>query len=179
MADGGANIGSSPGESGGSGLERLINIGLALSAERNHARLTERILLEAVDITQADGGTLYLCQGEDEERTLKFVILRNGTLKIAMGGTTGVEIKFPPLRLFNAETKQPNHNNVATHVALTGKAINIEDAYTAEGFDFSGTKKFDQGTGYRSQSFLTIPLKNYTDQVIGVLQLINATGADG
>ncbi len=63
MADGGANIGSSPGESGGSGLERLIEIGLALSAERNHARLTERILLEAVDITQADGGTLWPLSG--------------------------------------------------------------------------------------------------------------------
>lgn len=178
MADGGANVGASP-DGSGSGLERLIDIGLALSAERNHARLTERILLEAVDITKADGGTLYLCQGEGVDQTLKFVILRNGTLKTAMGGTTGIEIKFPPLQLYNAETKQPNHNNVATHVALTGKAINIEDAYTAEGFDFSGTKKFDQGTGYRSKSFMTIPLKNYTDQVIGVLQLINATDPDG
>ena len=159
-----------------SGLERLIEIGLALSAERNHDRLTERILLEAIDITKADGGTLYL---RTEEETLKFINVRNGTLKIAMGGTTGVPINFPPLKLYHPETKQPNHNNVATYVALTGKTINIADAYEAEGFDFSGTKKFDQGTGYRSKSFLTIPLKNYSESVIGVLQLINATDGHG
>ncbi len=178
MADGGANFSTGSGEpnDGMSGLERLIEIGLALSAERNHDRLTERILLEAIDITKADGGTLYL---KTEEETLKFINVRNGTLKIAMGGTTGVPINFPPLKMYNPETKQPNHNNVATYVALTGKTINIADAYEAEGFDFSGTKKFDQSTGYRSKSFLTIPLKNYSDAVIGVLQLINATDGKG
>jgi len=178
MADGGANFASDSGSprDGMSGLERLIDIGLALSAERNHDRLTERILLEAIDITKADGGTLYL---RTEEDTLKFINVRNGTLKIAMGGTTGVPINFPPLKMYNPETGQPNHNNVATYVALTGKTINIQDAYEAEGFDFSGTKKFDQGTGYRSKSFLTIPLKNYSEAVIGVLQLINATDGTG
>ena len=178
MADGGANFASDPGtpREESSGLERLIDIGLALSAERNHDRLTERILLEAIDIAKADGGTLYL---KTEDDTLKFINVRNGTLKIAMGGTTGVPINFPPLKMYNPETKQPNHNNVATYVALTGKAINIEDAYEAEGFDFSGTKKFDQSTGYRSKSFLTIPLKNYSESVTGVLQLINATDGKG
>jgi HD-GYP domain-containing protein (c-di-GMP phosphodiesterase class II) len=178
MADGGANFASGAGNpsDGMSGLERLIEIGLALSAERNHDRLTERILLEAIDITKADGGTLYL---RTEEDTLKFINVRTGTLKIAMGGTTGVPINFPPLKMYNPETKQPNHNNIATYAALTGKTINIPDAYEAEGFDFSGTKKFDAGTGYRSKSFLTIPLKNYSDAVIGVLQLINASDGKG
>lgn len=157
--------------SGASGLERLIEIGLALSAERNHDRLTERILLEAIDITNADGGTLYL---RTEENTLKFVIVRTGSLKIAMGGATGIPIPFPPVRMFKADTNEPNFSNVSAACALKKEAINIEDAYTAEGFDFTGTKKFDQGTGYRSQSFLCIPLKNYSDEVTGVLQLINA-----
>lgn len=152
-------------------LGKLIELGIALSAERNHDRLMERILLEAKDLTNADGGTLYL---RTEEDTLRFTILRNDTLNTAMGGTTGVAIPFPALPLFNPETGQPNHNNVATHVALSGRSINIADAYEAEGFDFSGTKKFDAGTGYRSKSFLTIPLKNYSGLVIGVLQLINA-----
>jgi hypothetical protein len=164
-------------DTGSGHLHKLIELGIALSAERNHDRLTERILLEAKDLTNADGGTLYLV-GEDR-RTLHFKILRNDTLKTAMGGTTGVAIPFPPLALYNAETGEPNHNNVATHVALSGNSINIEDAYEAEGFDFSGTKKFDSGMGYRSQSFLTIPLKNFTGEVIGVLQLINAQEADG
>lgn len=153
------------------GFEQLIELGIALSSERNHDRLTERILLEAVDLTNADGGTLYL-RGDGD--TLSFQIVRNASLNIAMGGTTGVPIPFPPLQMYNPETHEPNYNNVATAVALTGEAINIDDAYTADGYDFSGTKKFDEGTGYRSKSFLTIPLKNYSEEVIGVLQLINA-----
>jgi HD-GYP domain-containing protein (c-di-GMP phosphodiesterase class II) len=52
--------------------------------------------------------------------------------------------------------------------------VNIADAYSAEGFDFSGTRAFDQKTGYRSKSFLTVPMRNYERQIIGVLQLINA-----
>lgn len=153
------------------GFEKLIDLGIALSAERDHDRLTERILLEAKELTNADGGTLYLREDND---TLSFQIVRTESLNIAMGGTTGVPIPFPPLQMYNPETKQPNYNNVSTAAALTGEAINIEDAYEAEGYDFSGTKKFDEGTGFRSKSFLTIPLKNYSDEVIGVLQLINA-----
>ncbi len=172
MADGDA---MSAGASS-SGLERLIEIGLALSAERNHDRLTERILLEAMDITNADGGTLYLRTDDD---ALKFVIMRTNSLNIAMGGTTGVPIPFPPVRMYNAETGKPNYNNVSAAAALSKKAINIPDAYEAEGYDFSGTKKFDEGTGYRSKSFLCIPLLNYSDEVIGVLQLLNAKDSDG
>ena len=162
--------------SGSTGLERLIEIGLALSAERNHDRLTERILLEAIDITNADGGTLYL---RTEEDALKFVIMRTNSLNIAMGGTTGVPIPFPPVRMYAAETGAPNYNNVSAAAALSKKAINIPDAYEAEGYDFSGTKKFDEGTGFRSKSFLCIPLLNYSDEVIGVLQLLNAQEESG
>jgi len=61
-----------------------------------------------------------------------------------------------------------------SHAALTGETINIPDAYTAEGFDFSGTKKFDAKTGYRSRSFLAVPMRNHGNEIIGVLQLINA-----
>ena len=150
---------------------RLIEIGIALSAERNHARLMERILLEAKGLCNADGGTLYL--KTDDER-LRFEIMRTDSLGIAMGGTTGKDIPFPPLDMHDPETGAPNHKNIATHAALTGESINIPDAYTAELFDFSGTKKFDEGTGYRSKSFLTVPLKNHDSDVIGVLQLLNA-----
>ena len=90
-------------------------------------------MLEAVDLTNADGGTLYL--GGDGG-TLSFQIVRNETLNIAMGGTTGVPIPFTPLQLYNPETGAPNYNNVATAAALSGEAINIDDAYTAEGYDF-------------------------------------------
>ena len=150
---------------------RLIEIGIALSAERDHARLMETILLEAKALCNADGGTLYL--KTDDER-LRFEIMRTDSLGIAMGGTTGKEIPFPPLNMFDPETGTPNHKNIATHAALTGVSISIPDAYVAESFDFAGTKKFDEGTGYRSKSFLTVPLKNHDGDVIGVLQLLNA-----
>ncbi len=150
---------------------RLIEIGIALSAERDHNRLMERILLEAKELCNADGGTLYLVE---DDKGLKFEIMRTDSLKIALGGTTGKEITFPPVRLYDPKTGEPNHKSVATHVALSGNTINIPDAYKAEHFDFSGTKKFDEGTGYRSRSFLTVPLKNHDGDVIGVLQLLNA-----
>src|SRR5688500_2138385 len=67
---------------------------------------------------------------------------------------------------------------VAAHSALTGNTVNIADAYCAEGFDFSGTRAFDQKTGYRSKSFLTVPMRNYEREIIGVLQLINAQDPD-
>jgi HD-GYP domain-containing protein (c-di-GMP phosphodiesterase class II) len=152
-------------------FERLIEIGIALSAERNHNRLMERILLEAKGLCNADGGTLYLKSDDDR---LRFEIMRTDSLGIAMGGTTGKEIPFPPLEMFDPKTGQPNHKNIASHAALTGDCIDIPDAYTADQFDFSGTKKFDEGTGYRSKSFLTVPLKNHDGDVIGVLQLLNA-----
>lgn len=142
----GLNLGGMADDTGvdvrrGQMLERLIELGIALSAERDHDRLMERILLEAKDLTNADGGTLYL---RTEEDTLRFTILRNDSLNIAMGGTTGKDIPFPPLPMALADGT-PNHNNVCTHAALTGTSINIVDAYEAEGFDFSGTKKFDAG----------------------------------
>lgn len=163
---------ASAAEDGGEvNFHRLIEIGIALSAERDNARLMERILLEAKDICYADGGTLYL---RTDENRLKFAIMRTDSLGIALGGTTGKEITFPPLPMCDPETGHENHKNVATHVALSGETTNIPDAYDSDDFDFSGTKKFDEGTGYRSKSFLTVPLKNHEGHIIGVLQLLNA-----
>ena len=89
-----------------------------------------------------------------------------------MGGTTGNPVPFYPIQLF--KDGKPNTTMVAAYAALTGKTVNIADAYTEEGFDFSGTRAFDAKTGYRSKSFLTVPMKNHEDEIIGVLQLINA-----
>ena len=158
-------------------FERLIELGIALSSERDHNRLMEMILLEAKRIPNADGGTLYLFN--DEGGTLSFEIMRNDTLNIAMGGTTGQDIPFPPLQTFDPETEEANYKNVATAVALTKEKSNIADAYTVEEYDFSGTKAFDEKTGYRSTSFLTIPMLNWADDVIGVVQLINARDEAG
>jgi HD-GYP domain-containing protein (c-di-GMP phosphodiesterase class II) len=154
-------------------LEQLNEIGASLSAERDINRLLESILLAAKAITRADGGTLYLLTEEDGTKRLKFEIMRTQSLNIAMGGTTGTPIPFYPIHLYSKDGK-PNNQMVAAFAALTGQTVNIADAYTAEGFDFNGTRNFDKKTGYRSKSFLTVPMKNHENEIIGVLQLINS-----
>ena len=154
----------------------LIEIGIALSAEPDPERLHERILVEAKAFTNADAGTLYLLRNGKE---LKFQIVRNDSLGIAMGGSTGVECDLPPVPLIS-ESGEPNMRNVASFCAITGQIVNIADAYQRCGdLDFSGTHAFDRRLGYRSQSFLTVPLKNHRGVVIGVLQLINAKDGSG
>lgn len=157
-------------------LSELNSIGAALSSERDVDRLLENILVAAKRITNADAGTLYMVDAEQQE--LKFEILRNDTLKIQMGGTSGNPIPFYPVHLVGKDG-QPNHAMVATHAALSGETVNIPDAYEAAGYDFSGTKNFDKKTGYRSTSFLTVPMRDHDNEIIGVLQLINALDAEG
>ena len=153
----------------GQRLEQLNLIGASLSAERDINRLLELILAAAKSITGADGGTLYRVT---EDKTLRFEIVHTSSLKYYLGGTSGNPVPFYPIQLYR--DGKPNHSMVAAHAALTGKTVNIADAYGAEGFDFSGTRAFDSKTGYRSQSFLTVPMRNHEHETIGVLQLINA-----
>ncbi|MHC8508749.1 MAG: HD domain-containing phosphohydrolase [Rhodospirillales bacterium] len=157
--------------SGSALYKRLVDIGIALSLERDLDALMETILLEAKEITNADGGTVYLRTPDDK---LKFQIVRTDSLDIAMGGTSGNQVNFPAVPMYDAENGEPNYGNVASYVALTGGTVNIVDAYETATFDFTGTRKFDERTGYRSKSFLTVPLKNNQDEIIGVLQLLNA-----
>lgn len=147
-------------------LEELINIGIALSAEKDHNKLLERILQEARKFTRADAGTLYLCEGD----SLVFKIIQNDTLRIYQGGQ-GEPVDLPPVPL--------NPNNVSSWVALNKKSVNIPDVYNTLDFDLSGPKKYDTITGYRTGSMLVAPLENYEGKVIGVLQLINALDTQG
>jgi len=150
-------------------LDQLNAIGASLSAERDINRLLEAILTAAKTITRADGGTLYRVT---EEKSLRFEIVRTSSLKYYLGGSTGNPVPFYPIQLY--KDGKPNQTMVAAQAALTGTTINIADAYTAEGFDFTGTRAFDAKTGYRSKSFLTVPMRDHDGETIGVLQLINA-----
>jgi len=152
-------------------IKHLNLIGIALSAEEDLNKLFEMIMEEAKHITNADGRTLYM--KTEDGRQLKFEILLNDSMNSAMGGTSGNEVTLPPVELFS-DDKTLNESNVAAYVANTGKTVNIKDAYEEDGFDFSGTKGFDKMTGYRSKSFLTVPLKNHENEIIGVMQLINS-----
>ncbi len=155
-------------------IEKLAEIGIALSAEKDTPRLMEMILLGAKAITNADAGTLYSVT-EDGQITME--ILRTDSLNFAMGGATGAPVPFPPIPLRDS-AGLPNRRMVVTYAVHEDTTVNIPDAYDAEGFDFSGTRDFDRRTGYRSRSFLTVPMKNHEGDIIGVLQLINAQDED-
>ena len=149
-------------------IDRLNEIGIALSAESDTPKLLELIMMGAKALTQADGGSLYFLKNEE----LSFEIISNDSLDIQMGGTSGNEITFPAIPLI--VDGEENHANVVTHCVLSRQSINFSDAYNEDGFDFSGTREFDRNTGYRTRSMLTIPLKDHEQEIIGVLQLINA-----
>ena len=147
----------------GGQIRKLSDIGRALSGVYDLNTLLEMIVDQARNFTNADAGTLYIV----EDNTLRFQIVQNDSLKIRMGGKTGETIPFPPVEL--------KESNVSAFVALKGESVNIPDVYDTDLFDFTGPKKFDQSTGYRSKSMLVVPMKNHEDDVIGVLQLLNAT----
>ena len=154
-------------------IKNLSKIGVALSKEKDMGKLLETILLEAKRISAADGGTLYM---KTEDNRLKFEIMMTDSLGIHYGGTSPKPIPdtIYPVKLYNPETNQPNYYNVSAYAALTGKTINIKDAYKEKGFDFSGTIEYDKKHGYHSKSFLTVPMKNHENKIIGVLQVLNA-----
>jgi len=147
----------------GGQIKKLSDIGRALSGVHDLNTLLEMIVDQARNFTNADAGTLYIV----EDNTLRFKIVQNDSLKIRMGGKDGESIPFAPVEL--------NQSNVSAYVALNGVSVNIPDVYNTDLFDFTGPKKFDQSTGYRSQSMLVVPMRDHYGDVIGVLQLLNAT----
>ena len=151
-------------------LKQLNEVGVALSSETEIDSLLETILVAAKNTTNADGGTLYRVT---EEGTLKFEIMRTDSLDITLGGSTGPEVPFDPLPLYEGNGN-PITSNVVSYAYHHNRSLNIADAYSEQGFDFSGTRDFDRKTGYRSTSFLTVPMKNHENEIIGILQLLNA-----
>lgn len=152
-------------------IARLNEIGIALSAERNVDLVCDKILQGAMELTNADGGSLYSMA--EDGRALNFAIVATHSLDIYMGGASGQAIDFPAIQLYQQDGTS-NMSMVVSSAVHDDHTINIPDAYHAEGFDFSGTRKFDQQTGYHTKSILTIPMKNNQGDIIGVLQLINA-----
>ena len=153
-------------------IKRLQEIGLALSTEDDINVIFELIMGEAKNITNADGRTLYMIS--DDGKTMKFEIMATESMNFSQGGTTGIEITIPPMQLFDEEGN-PNHSSNVAYSANTGKTANIKDVYTAKGFDFTGPKNFDKNTGYKTKSVMSVPLKNHENDIVGVMQLINAT----
>jgi HD-GYP domain-containing protein (c-di-GMP phosphodiesterase class II)/HAMP domain-containing protein len=146
-------------------MSTLNRIGIALSAEKNNNHLLELILLSAKRITNADGCALYTLT---EDKRLKLSVMHIDSLNLVMDSSNGIYIP-----LFNSDGN-PNTSNVAAYSVLKDETISVSDVYTAENFDFSSNCDFDRRTGYRSRSFLIVPMKDHENEIIGVLQLTNA-----
>lgn len=157
-------------------LERLVRLGIAMASERDETRLLSLILEGAMELTNADGATFYLMT--EQEDALEFQIIRNRSLDISMASAPDKPLPFPNVHLFDLETGVPNEKNVVSKAVLLRQTFNIPDAYNSGDFDFAGTKIFDEANGYRSVSFLTVPLIPRGGSVIGALQLINATNPE-
>lgn len=145
-------------------LETLNGIGVALSTERNTDALLDLILTKSREITQCDAGSLYLV----EEGT--------GGKKHLVYQLTQSESHSVPFRQF---TLAIDTRSIAGYAASTGKVLNIKDAYRISNLPFRHNREFDEKFGYRTKSMLVVPMKNQKDEVIGVLQLINAKKRPG
>ena len=142
-------------------MDRLIQIAIAVSAEKRMDVLMDRILMEAMRITGCDGGTVYI----REEAHLVFwdMVTKSKGIHLIRNGK---EELLPPVPLDRA--------HVCACAALEHRVLNIEDVYTAEAFNFTGTRKYDQMNAYRTKSMLVVPMEDEQGRNIGVLQLINA-----
>ncbi len=149
----------------------FVSVGTSLSTEKDQNVLLENIVTYAKKITGADAATLYMMS--EDEKKLRFSIVHTDSMNIRMGGTTGNPIDWYPVKLCN-DDGTPYLEMVAAYVALKKKTLNFEDVYDVKDFNFAGTRQFDQKTGYRTQSMLALPMLNHVNEVIGVLQLINA-----
>ncbi len=140
-------------------LVTLNKIGVALSTERNTDALLELILTKSREITSSDAGSLYLV--EEEAGSVKHLVFR----------LTQNDSQSIPFRQF---TLPIDTQSIAGYAAARGESLNIKDAYRIRNLPFRWNRDFDEMFGYRTKSMLVVPMKNQKDEVIGVLQLINA-----
>ncbi|MAR91328.1 MAG: hypothetical protein CML06_10705 [Pseudomonadales bacterium] len=142
-----------------------------LSQPKGTDAIFERVLDEAMAATRAEGATIYWYRPDAPPR-LEFVAMKNQVLNLSFTCFESDTRDFAPLLL--EQNGEPNLQNVATFTAISKQVVNIDNAYNNTTFDFSGMRNFDQQYGYHSRSFLSVPLLNHAEEVIGVMQLINA-----
>ena len=140
-------------------LQYLISAGLAMSRERDRMGLLRQILQGARQLTHCDAATLYIVT---PHRTLQFALR-----------TRDDALPASEIALVDAAGRE-NAHFVSAFVALRNAPVVIDDVYADTRFDFSGTRGFDERSGYRTVSMLALPLAPREGEVIGVLQLMNA-----
>jgi HD-GYP domain-containing protein (c-di-GMP phosphodiesterase class II) len=157
-------------------INELNRIGAALSAEHDTEKLLELILLKCREITKADAGSIYVVEEQEADnpeadehtppegrrliqKVLRFRLTQNDTVAVPFR-----EIVIPI-----------NESSIAGYVARNGETVLIEDAYhLPNDVPYSINRKFDLDSGYRTKSILAVPMRNPKDEIVGVVQLINA-----
>ncbi len=157
-------------------FEQLAEVGRALARERDASHLLDIIVAAAMRLTRADGGALYRLDAR--AGTLSFDIVRNRSLGWGDGGARAADLALPRVPLALPDGR-PNHEAVVAHAALTRQCVRIADVYAVAGYDFAAAKRFDAQFGYRTRSLLAVPMQDHRDELIGVLQLVNAQDAEG
>ncbi len=145
-------------------LTRLTEIGIALSAEKSLSALLNRILDEGRKLAVCDAASLFLIDNENKEN-------RHLVLKL----TQNASIRFD----FEEKRFDLNDSSISGYVATHGHEVNINDVYDIQGKPYQFNPIFDHLTGYRCQSLLALPIFNYQQEIIGVLQFINHTKQAG
>lgn len=148
-------------------FEKILNIGIRLSTETNRTHMLAAILESGMEITNCDAGTLYLY----EDNGLTFTLMKTLSKGIDRGMDREPIDDIPPVPM--------EENNVCSYSAIHREVVNIPDVYDSSRFDFSGPRRYDSLTGYRTKSQLVVPLENNENELIGVLQLINAMDDSG
>lgn len=143
-------------------FEKILHIGIDLTTQQNPTKLLANILDEGMAVTHCDAATLYLY----EEDVLKFYIMKTISQNICRGEDGDVIDDIPPVEFLES--------NVCAYCGIHRKIINIPDVYDSNEFDFSGPRNYDKLTGYHTRSMLVVPLENDKQELIGVLQLLNA-----
>lgn len=144
-------------------LDALANLGIELSRVQDLDIVMEHILTEARRFVNADAGSIYI----REKDMLHFTYTQNNTLQQRL--SEGEKLIYSTFRI------PINKESIAGYVAAAGKHLNLADVYSIDpGCPYHFSKEFDKKTHYKTQSVLTIPLKNHHDDVIGILQIINA-----
>lgn len=147
-------------------LQQVLDIGIALTAEKDPDKLFDCIMNTAMDLTGSDAGTLYVVM----DGMLHFRIMKTRSKGIDKG-KAGEPIDLPPVPM--------KKENLCAYAALTKQSLNIEDVYESNLFDFSGPKKYDALNQYHTQSMVAIPMIDDSGEVIAVMQLINAMDEEG
>lgn len=143
--------------------EKLLDIGQALNAERDPARVLQLILQHARSITGADAGSIYLVD-EDEQR-LRFEVAVNESIETD----------------FSQHTLPVGEDSVVGTCVLRRTVIRSSELYPpAVAAHASATdlvqhdKSIDERIGYQTRSMITAPMISPEGRVLAVIQLINA-----